>query len=262
MNNVSKTLYIPLYGKALVSRQGILLRDPDAEIIWQKEGFPLRGKSASKWLAYYMAMRSAVFDRWTADTIREMPDAVILHLGCGLDSRVCRVDSGNARWFDVDFPAVMDQRRQHFSETENYRMLGCDVLEERWLREVPAGVPCILVMEGISMYLPPEELQALLARLKDHFSRLAVLMDVYSAFAARASRWKNPINDVGVTKVYGLDDPEALARETGLSFTGAHDMTPEHLIAQLPPREQPLFQKLYAGRTSRKLYKLWEFSGT
>ena len=31
MTNVNKTLYIPLYGKALVSRRGILLSDKKAE---------------------------------------------------------------------------------------------------------------------------------------------------------------------------------------------------------------------------------------
>lgn len=34
MNSVNKTLYIPLYGKALVSRQGIILEDKTAERIW------------------------------------------------------------------------------------------------------------------------------------------------------------------------------------------------------------------------------------
>ena len=64
MNNVNKTLYIPLYGKSYVSKKGILLHDPKAEEIWAAEGFKIRGKSASKWLAYYMGMRSAVFDCW------------------------------------------------------------------------------------------------------------------------------------------------------------------------------------------------------
>ena len=31
MNNVNKTLYIPLYGKAYVSRKGIILNDKKAE---------------------------------------------------------------------------------------------------------------------------------------------------------------------------------------------------------------------------------------
>ena len=64
MNNVNKTLYIPLYGKAYVSRKGLFLDDKLAEEIWEKEGFALKGKSRSKWLAYYMGIRSAVFDRW------------------------------------------------------------------------------------------------------------------------------------------------------------------------------------------------------
>ena len=71
MNNVNKTLYIPLYGKAYISRKGIILRDPKAEEIWQEEGFPLKGKSKSKWLAYYMGMRAAVFDRWAAEKMVE-----------------------------------------------------------------------------------------------------------------------------------------------------------------------------------------------
>ena len=52
MNNVNKTLYIPLFGKALVSKKGIILEDKTAEKIWDAEGFPLGGKSKSKWLAY------------------------------------------------------------------------------------------------------------------------------------------------------------------------------------------------------------------
>ena len=89
MDSVNKTLYIPLYGKAYVSRRGILLSDPDAEVIWEKSGFALKGKSASKWLSLYMGMRSAVFDRWLREKLSEKPGSTVLHLGCGLDSR-CR----------------------------------------------------------------------------------------------------------------------------------------------------------------------------
>jgi hypothetical protein len=48
MNNVNKTLYIPLYGKALVSKKGIILNDKKAEEIWQNQNFKLKGKSKSK----------------------------------------------------------------------------------------------------------------------------------------------------------------------------------------------------------------------
>ena len=60
MNGVNNTLYIPLYGKFYVSRKGLFLIDKKAEEIWKSEGFSLKGKSKSKWLAYYMGIRSAV----------------------------------------------------------------------------------------------------------------------------------------------------------------------------------------------------------
>ena len=75
MNEVNKTLYIPLYGKSLVSRKGIILHDEKAEEIWEKEGFELKGRSKSKWLAYNMAMRAKVFDDWTEAKLNEDPDA-------------------------------------------------------------------------------------------------------------------------------------------------------------------------------------------
>ena len=73
MDSVNKTLYIPLYGKAAVSRRGILLRDPKAEEIWAESGFSPKGKAKSKWLTYYMGMRAAVFDRWLAAQLSELP---------------------------------------------------------------------------------------------------------------------------------------------------------------------------------------------
>ena len=115
MDNVSKTLYIPLYGKALVSRKGIILCDPKAEEIWDAERIPLRGKAASKWLAYYMAMRSAVYDGWLREQLQKAPEAVILHLGCGMDSRCLRVEHPGRLWYDVDFPEVIRERARHFT---------------------------------------------------------------------------------------------------------------------------------------------------
>lgn len=259
MDGVNKTLYIPLYGKALVSGQGILLRDKKAEEIWGAEGFSLKGKAASKWLAYYMAMRAAVMDRWTAEKLAADPEAAVLHIGCGLDSRFLRVGTGARHWYDIDFPEVIRERQKYYPETERYHMVGADVRTHAWQDAIPAGGHAIVVMEGISMYLKPEELSRLLRDLREHFAHVRLLMDCYSSFAARASRYKNPINQVGVTQVYGLDDPEKLAAETGLCYGKEHDLTPTTLIRQLGPGERVVFSNLYAGRMARRLYRMYEF---
>ena len=122
MNNVNKTLYIPLYGKAFVSKKGIILSDKKAEEIWETEGFALKGKSRSKWLAYYMGMRSAVFDEWAAEQMDMWKDAVVIHLGCGLDSRGLRVGTKGHKWYDVDFEDVIQERKRYYRESKDYQM--------------------------------------------------------------------------------------------------------------------------------------------
>ena len=64
MNEVNKTLYIPLYGKSEVSKKKIIINDPTAEKIWAKVNFKVTGKARSKWLTYNMAMRARIFDDW------------------------------------------------------------------------------------------------------------------------------------------------------------------------------------------------------
>lgn len=257
MNGVNKTLYIPLYGKALVSKAGILLQDEMAERIWDDSGFSLTGKAASKWLAYSMAMRAAVFDRWTMKKQEEHPEAVVLHLGCGLDSRCLRV-GGKGMWYDVDFLEVIRERQMYFPQSETYRMISGDLRQEVWLKGIAENCAAIVVMEGVSMYLEPEALEELLQRLRTHFSSVYLLMDCYSTFAAKASKYRNPINQVGVTNVYGLDDPASLAGNAGYRFLREHSMAPTTMIRQLKTGERILFSNLYAGATARKLYRMYE----
>lgn len=259
MNQVNQTLYIPLYGKAFVSRKGIILSDPKAEEIWAAEGFPLKGKSKSKWLAYFMAMRSAVFDGWLRKKLEEHPHGIVLHIGCGMDSRVLRVAHEGHVWFDIDFPEVIVRRKDYYSDTEHNPMIGSDIRDPRWLEQLPEAQTALIVMEGVSMYLEPEAMKAVLQNLHSRFPRVYLLMDCYTEIAAKASKYKNPINDVGVTRVYGLDDPRKLEEGTGLRFLSEPEMTPKSMIDQLQGLERSIFQNLYAGSIAKKMYRMYEF---
>ena len=259
MNNVNKTLYIPLYGKAFVSKKGIILQDKKAEEIWGIEKFPLKGKSKSKWLAYYMGMRSAVFDTWLIDKREEYSDCIILHLGCGLDSRCERVGATSAPWYDVDFPAVIEERKRYYKETDTYYMLSADIKGGMFIHALPKAQRAIVILEGVSMYLTNEELKQTLATLNEHFLHLSVLIDCYTPFAAKISRIKNPINEVGVSKVFGIKSPKILEENTGLTFLTEHEITPPYLINELHGFEKFIFKHIYAGKLSKKLYKLYEY---
>ena len=259
MNSVNKTLYIPLYGKAFVSKKGILLKDKKAEEIWEQAQFPLKRKSKSKWLAYTMAMRAAVFDSWVAEQRAQDPSAIVLQLGCGLDSRIKRVGEGNSVWVDVDFPSVIEERKKYFSETERYQMLGADIKNPEFMKALPKAERAIVVLEGVSMYLTNEDLKGTLAKISEYFPSVCVLVDCYTPFAAKMSKLKNPVSEVGVAKVYGLASECVLEEGTLLRFVKEHEMTPKALIEELSKAEQWIFKRLYAGKTAKKLYKIYEY---
>ena len=258
MNNVNKTLYIPLYGKYYVSKKGLFLDDKKAEEIWEAEGFSLKGKSKSKWLAYYMGVRSAVFDEWLKLQMANLSDAVVLHIGCGMDSRVMRVGTQNHKWYDVDFAEVIVERQRYYTESDNYKMLAGDARDNAWLADIQETKSAIVVMEGVSMYLTVAEMQKLAEHLSAHFENLVLLVDAYTSFAAKMSKVKNPINDVGVTEVYGIDDPKEY-QGGKLAYSKEHTMVPQKYIDALKGSERFVFAKLYAGGFSKKLYRLFEY---
>ena len=258
MNSVNKTLYIPLYGKAYVSKKGLFLDDKKAEEIWEAEGFSLTGKAKSKWLAYYMGIRSAVFDKWLTQQQKDAPHAAVIHIGCGMDSRVLRVGADCHMWYDVDFPEVIEERKRYYSETDHYRMIAGDVRDGLWLSDIVQTRHAIVIMEGVSMYLTVGEMRQLADHLCASFEKLTLLADAYTSFAAKMSKRRNPVNAVGVTDVYGIDDPQEYLCGT-LSFVKEHVMIPQKYIEELKGLEKFVFAKLYAGALSKKLYRLFEY---
>ena len=169
-----------------------------------------------------------------------------------------RVHAQNNKWYDVDFPEVIGERRRYYTETENHRMIKGDIRNEEWLDSIAETDHAVIVMEGVSMYISPKDLQAFTKTLTSRFKNISLLMDCYSVMAAKLSKYKNPINDVGVTKVHGMDDPSALENGT-LHFVKEHNMTPQSYIDELHGTEKYIFNKLYAGSFSKKLYRLFEY---
>ncbi len=259
MNAINKTLYIPLYSKNYVSKMGIILNDTKAEQIWDEVAFDLPKKASSKWLCYYMAMRTRVFDDWVIDKMNIHNNAVVLHIGCGLDSRNVRVGTSHHPWYDVDFPEVIDERSKYFHQTIDYSMIEADATNKSWLNMIPHDKVAIIVMEGISMYIKPDEFVNLLKRLSDHFEHLHLLVDTYTNMACDLSAKRNPVSKLGVTQVFGIDDPQVLTRGTGLDFVSQHTMTPKHLIGELHGIEKFIFKHLYAGKISDKMYRMYEY---
>ena len=248
MNEVNKTLYIPR----------IILNDPSAERIWKEEAFPIRGKSRSRWLAYNMAMRARVFDDWTDSMLQRSNDALVLHIGCGLDSRYMRVKTRYSEWVDCDLPDVIEIRKKYFRENETYHMMPIDASRPEQIESLPDCDTAIVVLEGLSMYLTNSQVRGLLQALDKKYRELYILMDVYTEFGVKASKYKNPVNEVGVTKLYGIDAIESIIDGLRIRFITEHSFTPATLVKKLTPIDRLFFNLLFTGKLYRKIYRLYE----
>jgi methyltransferase (TIGR00027 family) len=138
---------------------------------------------------YLVALRAKQLDDWCAEFLSRHPDAVVLHLGCGLDGRAFRIDVPPAvQWFDLDQPSVIDLRRQLYDETERYRMIGSSVTDPQWVDQVPTGRPTLVLAEGLLMYVEESAVRELVARLIDRFDCGEMQFDTLSALAPRMSK--------------------------------------------------------------------------
>ena len=136
-----------------------------------------------------VALRAKQLDVWAADFLDHHPDAVVLHLGCGLDSRVFRLDPpATVQWFDVDQPAVIELRRKLYSDRDGYQMIASSVTEPAWLESIPADRPALVVAEGLLMYLTEAEARQLLQRITDRFGSGELLTDLLSQWGPRISK--------------------------------------------------------------------------
>ena len=256
MTNESLTLFIPLYGKAMMSREGFL-PDKWAEEIVSTVDFDFTEVDQSRKLAIYMAMRARYFDMIARNFAKAQPGSPIIQLGVGLDSRVKRVPCGNP-WYDLDFPDVIDLRKTYFPEDDRYHLIAAPALPADWLDQLPDGTPTALVlMEGLSMYLSEEDMRSLLRALGERYKDVLVVFDAYSRAAAKLSALKNPVNAVKAKIDFAMDDPQKLIRDLpGWGFEVNDIIRPEE-IARLKGLDRLRFR--FMGRFGSSFYRIYGY---
>ncbi len=155
---------------------------------------------------YLVAMRAKQLDDWSAGFLRRHPNAVVLHLGCGMDTRAFRLHQPKTvQWFDVDQPDVIALRRKLYDDGDGYRMIGSSVTDAAWLDDVPTDRPTLMVAEGLVMYLTEPQVRTLLHGITDRFGSGELAFDTASPMGPRLSK----IFTKGITK-WGIRDARDL----------------------------------------------------
>jgi len=152
-------------------------------------------------------LRNLEFDRYTRDFLARHPEAVVVHIGCGLDSRFERVDDGKVEWYDLDLPEVIEQRRNFIGdEGERYHLLAGSAFDSAWLDKVSAHRqrPFLFLAEGVLVYFEEAQVKSLVLMLRDQFPDAELVFDAFSPFLVRANNLRMAISKFGVRYRWGL----------------------------------------------------------
>ncbi|MBX9982305.1 class I SAM-dependent methyltransferase [Mycobacterium gordonae] len=198
-----------LYAKALdADAPKPILRDEYAKAAVQHLDYDWAATTITARRAPSVAVRSAHFDNWTRQFLAAHAEATVLHVGCGLDARVYRLDPGpGVRWFDVDYPEVIRLHEQVYPAREGYRRIAASVTDPQWLADVPADRHTLLLGEGLTMYLIKDDGLALLRRVVDRFPSGELQFDAFNTFGIRFQVVNSVVRRSGSTLYWGIDGP-------------------------------------------------------
>ena len=185
-----ETLFITLYAKAVDCRaKRSILHDRKADEIFKTiDGDFTKYKGFGNIVT---VVRARHFDEWIKEFIAENADAVVLYLGCGLDTRITRISpAAGVNWFDVDYPDVIGLRKTFYADRAGYKMIGSAVTDPRWFEEIPCDRPTVIVAEGILEYIAADDVKILLNRITDYFPHGDMMFDVMSSVAIKAGQEK------------------------------------------------------------------------
>ncbi len=207
-----ETLLTPLYSKAVEStRQNPIFVDEKAREILDQIDYDFSAVRIPRKTNITLCIRASRMDVVCREFMMKHPGCVVLHPGCGLDSRFYRVDDGRVEWYDLDFGEVIELRRKFYAETERYHLIASPVMDLTWLQKIDAkGRTVLVVAEGLLMYLTETEVKELLTGLRETFPNCMFLFDAFSELTVRRIK-DHPTMKKTLAKIsWGVDNPKEL----------------------------------------------------
>lgn len=256
LGGVAETLFMPLYVRAMESgRSDALIHDDKAVALIKQMNYD------STWIKKMMVdeddktsliLRNREFDRHARDFLARKPDAVVVHIGCGLDSRFERVDNGQVEWYDLDLPPVIELRRELIGgEGSRYHLLAHSALDRVWVGVVGThrSRPFLFLAEGVLMYLEEAQVKSLVLMLREHFPGAELVFDAFSPFLVRANNVRIARTKIGARYNWALKrgkDIEVWGEGITLLDEWFPFTQPEPRLAHVRwMRHVPLFAKIF-----------------
>jgi O-methyltransferase involved in polyketide biosynthesis len=221
LTGAQETTLATLYGKAMESRRpDSILEDRDADDALRRIDYDFSRLKVRRSDQLSLAVRAKAYDSWARQFLDSHPDCTVLHLGCGLDTRVYRVDPPpTVRWYDVDLPDVIELRRRLFPPRDGMQSIAGSLADRALLHGIAGDTPVLVIAEGLTPYLRAVDGLALLRRITEHFPSGEMLFDGYGRLGVWFLQRYGCVKASGAQLGWSINDPHELERAVpGLIF--------------------------------------------
>ncbi len=190
LGNVQKTLFLPLWGRAVESKkEKPLLVDKTAlQIIEAVDyDFSTLTENISDLTQAAWIMRSLCIDETVRVFLKKYPKGTIVNIGCGLDTTFELIDNGSVIWYDLDLPDVIELRRQFIKETARRKFISASFLDKSWLNEICVSENVLFIAAGVFYYFEESEVKEFLVRVADRFPGSEMIFDASSPYGIKTA---------------------------------------------------------------------------
>jgi O-methyltransferase involved in polyketide biosynthesis len=229
LGNVQKTLFLPLWSRAVESKKQkpMLIDDTAIKIIEQVDyDFSQIAENMDELSQIAWIKRSLFCDRVVKEFLTRYPDGTIVNIGCGLDTTFERTDNGRLKWYDLDLPDVIELRRKFVKENERRKFIVASFLEKEWLEKIEISGNVLFLAAGVFYYFEGSEIKDFIIRLINTYPGSEILFDVSSPLGVKIAN-KKVVESSGLDEkshlVWGLENKiEILTWDTRIKIIGTY----------------------------------------
>lgn len=216
-NSVQETLVLPLFGKAwAVKNYPDIFKDHDVPKIMdqvdydfsamEKAASGIKGKIGS--LA--AATRQAALVWEVRDYLKDHPKALVVNLGCGLDTAGHQADNGACRFANVDFPNVIELREQLIPSTEREKNIASDLNDLSWFDKIDFRPEdgAVFIASGVFLYFKKDDVKRLLCAMAERFPGGRIAFDGQNQRGKDVDLKALKASGIDISTNFALDKPE------------------------------------------------------
>lgn len=206
LNGSAETMLQSFYARAQYSkRKGHKFYDAKAVELVEKIDYDFDVAAKDATMSNGVIARTLVFDELVKAFIDENPDCTVVNIACGLDTRFYRMDNGNITWYNVDLPETIEVRNQIYGESGRVSSIGISATDPAWAEEIKVRGKMLFIIEGLSMYLTPEENARMLGIIRENFDNAYVLMECLAKRWVSKENVEKSIQNTGAKFIFGAD---------------------------------------------------------